>query len=109
MKLFGGLGKKRIIQYDCEIPAEVNNGGNGAGTAEQKQRSAGDERAERKTLLTPREYDVFLLLLEGYTLKESAKKLGIRYSAANTHMNGIYKKLNVQTRGELIIRYRNVN
>lgn len=57
-------------------------------------------------LLTPRERELFLLLLEGYTLKESANKLSVKYSTANTHMTGLYKKLGVNTRAELIIRYR---
>lgn len=68
--------------------------------------SAG-EPSERLALLMPREYDLFLLLLDGYTLKESAKQLSVKYSTANTHMTGIYKKLNVNSRAELIIRYRN--
>jgi len=62
--------------------------------------------SERLALLTPREHDLFLLLLEGYTLKESAKQLSVKYSTANTHMTGIYKKLDVNSRAELIIRYR---
>lgn len=43
------------------------------------------EPFERLALLTPRERDLFLLLLEGYTLKESAAHLSIKYSTANTH------------------------
>lgn len=65
-----------------------------------------DDTFEKVALLTPREHDLFLLLLEGYTLKESAKRLSVKYSTANTHMTGIYKKLNVNSRAELIIRYR---
>lgn len=56
--------------------------------------------------LTPREMDVFRLLLEGYTLQESADQLGVKYSTVNTHMTAIYKKLGVSSRAELIIRYR---
>lgn len=56
--------------------------------------------------LTTREADVFRLLVEGYTLKECAQKLEIKYSTINTHMTSIYKKLNVKSRAELIIRYR---
>jgi DNA-binding CsgD family transcriptional regulator len=58
------------------------------------------------SMLTPREADLFYLLLEGYTLKESAKKLSVKYSTANTHMTAIYKKLKVNSRAELIIKYR---
>lgn len=56
--------------------------------------------------LTPRETDLYYLLLEGYTLKESAKELSVKYSTANTHMTAIYKKLKVNSRAELIIKYR---
>lgn len=56
--------------------------------------------------LTPREMDVFRLLLEGYTLQETANQLGVKYSTVNTHMTAIYKKLGVNSRAELIIRYR---
>lgn len=56
--------------------------------------------------LTPREMDVFRLLLDGYTLQETANQLGVKYSTVNTHMTAIYKKLGVTSRAELIIRYR---
>ncbi len=55
--------------------------------------------------LTPRELDVFRLLLKGYTLQETANQLSVKYSTANTHMTAIYKKLGVNSRAELIIRY----
>ncbi len=61
---------------------------------------------QQVALLTPREHDLFLLLLEGYTLKEAAQNLMIKYSTANTHMTGIYKKLKINTRASLIINYR---
>jgi DNA-binding CsgD family transcriptional regulator len=60
------------------------------------------------SLLTPREADLYHLLLEGYTLKESAKALSVKYSTANTHMTALYKKLKVNTRAELIIKYRGI-
>lgn len=66
-------------------------------------------RQMRVTHLTPREHDLYLLLLEGFTLKESAKQLRVKYSTANTHMTGIYRKLGVKSRAELIINYRNVD
>lgn len=68
-----------------------------------------ENKQKRVALLTPREHDVFLLLLEGFTLKESAKQLSIKYSTANTHMSSIYKKLGVNSRAELIIDYRCIN
>lgn len=64
------------------------------------------EKKERASRLTPREHDVFLLLLEGYTLRETAGILGIAYSTANTHQMAIYKKLKVNSKAELIINFR---
>ena len=78
-------------------------------TVEKKQMSmTKNDRQERVELLTPREHDLFLLLLEGFTLKESAKQLLIKYSTANTHMTSIYKKIGVKSRAELIINYREI-
>lgn len=67
-----------------------------------------DDKERRVEKLTPREHDLYLLLLEGYTLKESAMQLSIKYSTANTHMSGVYRKLGVNSRAELIINYRGI-
>jgi len=67
------------------------------------------EKQKRIAQLTPREYDLYLLLLEGFTLKESAERLLIKYSTANTHMSGVYRKLGVKSRAQLIINYRHVS
>lgn len=64
-----------------------------------------EEKKSRISLLTQREYELYMLLLEGFTLKESANQLFIKYSTANTHMTGIYKKLGINSRAELIINY----
>lgn len=75
---------------------------------EKQMREIQSNRQVKVAQLTPRENDLYLLLLEGFTLKESAKQLSIKYSTANTHMTGIYKKLGVKSRAELIINYREV-
>lgn len=67
-----------------------------------------DEKQERVNLLTPREHHLYLLLLEGFTLKESANQLSIKYSTANTHMTRVYRKLGIKSRAELIINYRGI-
>ena len=69
---------------------------------------AKDDKEEHVARLTPREHDLYLLLLEGFTLKKSAKQLSIKYSPANTHMTAIYKKLGVKSRAELMINYRDI-
>ena len=67
------------------------------------------EKSELLKGLTARETETFYILLEGYSLKEAAKQLGIGYSTANTYQTAIYKKLHVNSRAELIINYRDLH
>lgn len=67
-----------------------------------------DEKSRLMESLTPREREAGLLLLEGFTLKETAKQLNIGYSTANTYQTAIYRKLHVNSRAELIINYREI-
>lgn len=76
--------------------------------SENEDLNDNEEKLKRVSMLTPREYEVYLLLVEGYTLKECASQLSIKYSTANTHMTSIYKKLDVNTKANLIIKYRNI-
>jgi len=55
--------------------------------------------------LTPRERQVFNLLIQGQTLSKIAESLGIKYTTVNSHQKKIYKKLNVNSRVECILRY----
>jgi len=66
------------------------------------------EKAQLVEGLTPREKETFLILLGGYSLKEAAEQLNIRYSTVNTYQSAIYKKLKVNSRAELIINYRDL-
>lgn len=51
--------------------------------------------------LTRREAEVCILLLEGYTLRQTAAVLGLSYSTVNTHCASLYRKLAVNSRMEL--------
>ena len=64
------------------------------------------ECEKRLVLLTKRERELLNLLLEGCTLKAAASMLCVQYSTANSHMTSLYRKLEVNSRAELIIRYR---
>ncbi len=55
--------------------------------------------------LTPREREVFNLLMEGKTLKQISECLGVKFSTINTHYKSVYRKLNVNSRAEFILRY----
>ena len=66
------------------------------------------EKEKLVETLTPREKETFFILLGGYSLKETAEQLNVGYSTANTYQTAIYKKLNVNSRAELIINYRDM-
>lgn len=57
--------------------------------------------------LSKRETEVCKLLLEGYTLRQISGILSIAYSTVNTYCTSAYRKLNINSRAEMIIRFKN--
>jgi DNA-binding NarL/FixJ family response regulator len=55
-----------------------------------------------KTKLTPRQREVLQLIVEGYTMKEIATKLGISTRTAESHKYEMMQGLGVETNAELI-------
>jgi DNA-binding CsgD family transcriptional regulator len=53
--------------------------------------------------LTPAEMEVCLLLLDGYTLRQVSGILSKAYSTINTYCTSIYRKLNINSRTELLL------
>ena len=56
-------------------------------------------------LLTNKEIIVFEQLLLGNTLRQIAGELHMKYDTVNFHYKNIYRKLEVNSRIELIVRY----
>lgn len=108
MKLFDRVKQMLSPKKEKQSPNSTVSIGD-ASYYGKKQNITEEDKQKRTALLTRREYEIYLLLVDGYTLKESAEKLSIKYSTANTHMTGVYKKLGVNSRAELIINYRNIN
>lgn len=114
MNLFNMLKQALSARRKHEGAEETQNKNDEGSNGEEaiygeKQNMKEEDKKKRVSILTPREYELYLLLIEGFTLKESAEKLSIKYSTANTHMTGVYKKLGVNSRAELIINYRYIN
>lgn len=64
-------------------------------------------RARLKDLrLSPKEAEVCELLLNGYTLRQTAAMLEIAYSTANTYCTSLYRKLNINSRTELTLLFK---
>jgi two-component system, NarL family, nitrate/nitrite response regulator NarL len=53
--------------------------------------------------LTPRESEVLTFLSKGFTIKEIAQLMGIKWFTVNDHIKSIYKKLNVSSRAEAAV------
>ena len=55
-----------------------------------------------EAVLAPREKQVLELLVEGYSYKETAARLGISIGTVGTYVNRIYEKLHVSCRREMV-------
>ena len=64
-------------------------------------------KIDPQEVLTPKEKVVFDLLLEGMTLRQIAGELSMKYDSVNFHYKNIYRKLEVNSKIELILRYSN--
>ena len=53
--------------------------------------------------LSPREIETCQNLLEGFTLRQISAIMGISFSTVNTYCTSIYKKLNINSRTELVV------
>lgn len=56
--------------------------------------------------LSKREAEVCKFLMEGYTLRQISVVLSIAYSTVNTYCTSIYRKLNINSRTELLILFK---
>lgn len=56
--------------------------------------------------LSPREIETCEKLLEGLTLRQIGAMMGISFSTVNTYCTSIYKKLNINSRTELLVMFR---
>jgi DNA-binding CsgD family transcriptional regulator len=55
--------------------------------------------------LTPREQEIFTMLLTGMAPKEIAYTLKVSYYTVDFHRKNLYRKLGIQSRPELFARY----
>ncbi|NOS90209.1 MAG: response regulator transcription factor [Methylococcaceae bacterium] len=61
------------------------------------------DESEKIKLLSPREFDVFCLLANGYTARKAAEKLCLSYKTVCNHGTVIKEKMGVQTLAELTL------
>jgi DNA-binding CsgD family transcriptional regulator len=61
--------------------------------------------AQNNLELTPREQEIFTMLLTGKAPKEIAFTLKISPYTVNFHQKNLYRKLGIQSRAELFAKY----
>ncbi|NOT12827.1 MAG: response regulator transcription factor [Methylococcaceae bacterium] len=61
------------------------------------------DESEKIKLLSPREFDVFCLLANGYTVRKAAEKLCLSYKTVCNHGTAIKEKMGVETLTELAL------
>jgi len=61
--------------------------------------------SEKNLGLSPREREIFTLMLKNMPLKTIALELGISFYTVNNHYNSIYHKLGIHSKGELFMKY----
>jgi len=79
-----------------------DSGFNSTGTF-QSSRPVPIEKPLDHERLTPRESEVLTYLSKGFTIKEIASLMGIKWFTVNDHIKSIYKKLNVSSRAEAAV------
>jgi len=68
-----------------------------------------DTTIQEKASLTPREQEIFDLLLEGVYPKDIAYKLDVSYKTVDRYRTQIYRKLGVKSIHELITKFGSPN
>ena len=82
-------------QAACALPARELDDGAGRGSMPM---SAGAQLLQ----ITPRQYEVLVLLARGYPIKTVSRMLNISVATAKTHACTLYQRLHVKNKGEAV-------
>jgi DNA-binding NarL/FixJ family response regulator len=96
---------RRLLTHfrsDGEAGAAAGSGLSSSGFTPSKPVPLVDKPLDHERL-TPRESEVLTYLSKGFTIKEIANLMGIKWFTVNDHIKSIYKKLNVSSRAEAAV------
>ena len=104
---------RRLLQHFRQVPPGehpitdpgflATTGFSGLNAPSPTSRPVPIERPPETERLTPRETEVLTYLSKGFTIKEIASLMGIKWFTVNDHIKSIYKKLNVSSRAEAAV------
>lgn len=105
----GFLLKSSSMAYIAESLQKIDEGGIplSPGTVSHLVNPPSAESKYEDYELTKRELELIKLLSEGLANKTAADKLNVTYFTINQHLKNIYKKLNINSKAELIAWYLN--
>jgi DNA-binding NarL/FixJ family response regulator len=106
----GYLLKSSSMSYIVESLLKMDEGGSAFSPATIThviQSGNNDEPQNKSTSFTKRELELIKLLSQGLANKTAADKLNVTYFTVNQHLKNIYKKLNINSKAELISWYLN--
>jgi len=64
------------------------------------------ETASEVENLSPREREILELLIQGFSDKEIADRLGVKHGTVRWHLQHVYEKLRVRSRTEAALKFR---
>ena len=71
--------------------------------------SRNGNRREQQVMLTRQQKKVALLMCEGYSYRKIAEELGIKFSTVRSHIELIYRKLDVSDMNEAVLKIRRLH
>ena len=99
------IARRRLTHFRHGSGGEGQAGGSGFATSSglTTSKPVPLETPPDHERLTPRESEVLTYLSKGFTIKEIASLMGIKWFTVNDHIKSIYKKLNVSSRAEAAV------
>ena len=97
------LGHFRPVSHDTSTAGLNSNFGVLGATSLNSRPVPLDPTSGETARLSPRENEVLTYLSKGFTIKEIANLMGIKWYTVNDHIKSIYKKLNVSSRAEAAV------
>lgn len=97
------IARRLLTHFRSGGDAQAPDSGFMPATAFTTSKPVPMERVPDHERLTPRESEVLTYLSKGFTIKEIASLMGIKWFTVNDHIKSIYKKLNVSSRAEAAV------
>ncbi|HWL28332.1 MAG TPA: response regulator transcription factor [Burkholderiaceae bacterium] len=91
------------LRPQVQAQAALTRKMNGSGGTEPARREAANSTTEWEMLgLTPRQYEVLVLLARGHPLKTVSRRLNISLATAKSHTESVYQRLDVSNRNAAV-------